>query len=74
MTSVMSARSPLSIRRCRESVFPLAAGDSRRKESQTRTDESLLPAATIHQRCRLVLSSQAHVAEQTHYLVARLQG
>lgn len=26
MTSVMSARSPLSIRRCRESVFPLAAG------------------------------------------------
>lgn len=28
MTSVMSARSPLSIRRCRESVFPLAAGDN----------------------------------------------
>lgn len=38
MTSVMSARSPLSIRRCRESVFPLAAGEDRRgEESHTHT-------------------------------------
>lgn len=77
MTSVMSARSPLSIRRCRESVFPLAAGeDGRGEESHTHTRVrlgSLFPAAAANQRNGLVLSSQAHVAERARYEVAKLQ-
>lgn len=52
MTSVMSARSPLSIRRCRESVFPLAAGDKAqgKEESHTRTDGS--PPSSHHRKTK----------------------
>lgn len=51
-------------------------GSCRQQRKGVTNPHRRVPPSSCHhsQRCRLVLSSRAHVAEQTHYRVARLQG